>query len=162
MTEYLKHVYTGRIYQIMRDHGPDHPYLWSPWEFSVRTPSKERMDRFFKPTEKPPIMPTRYDISILEEMAWEDRRILGSKPIVVEAPKPTVKKTPRPRTRTKAPATPQGGFTIQDLALELGCSPGQARAVLRKSKLEKPSRGWRWSSSEEAEPYRKAVKKGLK
>lgn len=157
MSEYLKHIHSGRIYQVMRDHGPDHPYLWSPWEFAVRTPSRHRWDSFFRPCDKPEEMPTRYDISIPDEMAWEDRKLRGAAPIVVTPPAPTV----RPTRKERRPR-PTGGYTIQDLATELGCTPGQARAALRKSKTAKPAGGWRWSSTEEAEPIRKLLKKVLK
>lgn len=161
MSEYLKHIHSGRIYQVMRDHGPDHPYLWSPWEFSVRTPGQHRWGKFFRSCEKPETMPTKYDISILEEMAWEDRKLRGTQPIVVKAPSPTVKSKTRDRMRANPP-TVEGEFTIQDLALEVGCTPGQARAILRKSKTNKPQGGWKWISSEEAEPIRRILRKNLK
>lgn len=163
MTEYVRHVYTGRIYQIMRDHGPDNPYYWSPWEYAIRPRSPKR-EQFLRPCEPPGHMPTGYDISILDEIAWEDRKLRGSQPIVVHAPQRA-----EGSLRDKAKSTPQvttvqpsGDYTIQDLAMELGCSPGQARKVLRSSKLGKPQGGWKWSSSEEAEPYRKFLKKSLK
>lgn len=162
MTEYVKHIYSGRIYQVMRDHGPDHPYLWSPWEFSSRYPSQLRA-HFFRPCQKPETMPTRYDISIEKELEWESRKLRGSQPIVVRPPVSTVK--PKEKVYREEPIPSRrttGTFTVQDLALELGCTPGQARATLRKSKLEKPQGGWKWSSSEEAEPARKEIKKNLK
>lgn len=160
MSEYLKHIYSGRIYQVMRDHGPDHPYLWSPWEFSTRYPGQRRWDEFFRPCEKPETMPTKYDISILEEMAWEDRKLRGTQPITVRAPSPVVR--PKPKTKSRPTQMQEGGLTIQDLALEVGCTPGQARAILRKAKVEKPQGGWRWPSSEEAEPIRKLLRRNLK
>lgn len=160
MVEYVKHIYSGRIYQVMRDHGPDHPYLWSPWEFSSRYPSKRR-EQFFRPCQKPETMPTGYDIRIEKEIEWEDRKLRGSRPIVVRPPAPTARpqkkeRTPRVRENTG------GAYTVQDLALELGCTSGQARAALRKSKLEKPQGGWKWPSKEEAELARKEIKKNLR
>lgn len=162
MTEYVKHTYSGRIYQVMRDHGPDHPYLWSPWEFASRYPSQVRA-QFFRPCHKPETMPTGYDISIEKELEWEGRKLRGSQPIVVRPPAPSVNRTkkvyggkPIPPRRTT------GAFTVQDLALELGCTTGQARAALRKSKLDKPQGGWKWSTPGEAELARRTIKKSLK
>lgn len=166
MVEYVKHIYSGRIYQVMRDHGPDHPYLWSPWEFSIRYPTPRR-EQFFRPCQKPETMPTRYDIRIETEIAWEDRKLYGSQPIVVHPPKPTQRmrrkkeKAPTPKRSPKAPRS-SGGLTVQDLAQEIGCTPGQARAALRKSGVEKPQGGWRWATPEEAEGAKNLIKKNLR
>lgn len=160
MTDHVKHIYSGRVYQIMRDHGPNGDYLWSPWEFSIRTPTQKRA-QFFKSCTKPDTMPTRYNISILQEIEWEDRKLRGSQPIVVRPPSKG-ENSQKNRAKVTLQKEPLGDYTIQDLAMELGCSPGQARKVLRGSKLVKPTGGWRWSSSKEAEPFRRYLRKNLK
>lgn len=163
--EYLKHVHSGRVYRVMEDHGPDHPYLYSQVDSGVRTPPKVK-EQFFRTCEAPEFLPERYDITVPQEIAWEDRRIRATAPIIVVAP---VSEKPKPGEKVysdepipKKLQTQSLEFTIQDLAMELGCTAGQARKILRGSKLEKPQGGWKWTSSQEAEPYRRFLKKNLK
>lgn len=152
--EYVRHKYSKRVYQIMTDHGPDHPYLWSPWEFSIREPSKLRMSKFFSPCEKPPTMPTEYPISIPQELEWEKKQLAGDQPIVVHSPVT--------KSRTKAPRKPQGGsgeYTLADLCGELGMDPAKARKLLRSKGKTPPPGGWKWPDKKEAKAIRRFLKK---
>lgn len=159
MTEYVKHRYSGRIYQIMRDHGPDHPYLWSPWDFASRYPSQDTWDRFFVPCEKPEIMPKHYAISIPKELEWEKRRLFREEPLVVKAPvdtKPKPKKVHREETEPKEPT---GEYTLADLCGELGMSPAKARKLLRSHGKKPPAGGWKWPNKEDAKSTKRFLRK---
>lgn len=150
--EYVKHRYSKRVYQIMTDHGPNHPYLWSPWEFSTRKPGSALMSRFFVPCEKPPEMPKGYTISILQEMDWERRQLIGDKPIIVHSP------VPKDRSGDKRKPPNNDEYTLADLCRELGMSPAKARKLLRSKGKVPPSGGWKWSNREEAKPLKEFLK----
>lgn len=161
MTEYVKHRYSGRIYQIMRDHGPDHPYLWSPWDFASRYLSQAVWDRFFVPCEKPEVMPTHYAISIPKELEWEKRRLFREEPLVVKAPggtKPKPRKTPREK-KPKEPKGSTGEYTLADLCGEIGMDPAKARKLLRSKGKKPPEGGWKWPNKEAAKAIRRFLKK---
>lgn len=162
MTEYIKHRYSGRIYQIMRDHGPDHPYLWSPWDFASRYPSQAIWDRFFVPCEKPEIMPKHYAISIPKELEWEKRRLFREEPLVVKAPvdtKPNPKKVHREKAEPKETKGPTGEYTLADLCGELGMSPAKARKLLRSHGKKPPAGGWKWPNKEAAKSTKRFLRK---
>lgn len=162
MTEYVKHRYSGRIYQIMRDHGPDHPYLWSPWDFASRYPSPDIWNRFFVPCEKPEIMPKHYAISIPKELEWEKRRLFREEPLMVKAPvetKPKHKKVHREKTEPKEPKEPTGEYTLADLCGELGMLPSKARKLLRSHGKKPPAGGWRWPNKEAAKSTKRFLRK---
>ena len=164
MTEYVKHRYSGRIYQIMRDHGPDNPYLWSPWDFASRYPSQDVWNRFFVPCEKPEIMPKHYAISIPKELEWEKRRLFREEPLVVKAPEGT-KPKPRKGHREEKPQEPEeskeptGEYTLADLCGELGMSPAKARKLLRSKGKKPPEGGWKWSNKEAAKSIKRFLRK---
>lgn len=152
--EYVRHKYSKRIYQIMTDHGPDHPYLWSPWEFSTRYLSQSKMTKFFSPCEKPAEMPRSYPTSITQELEWENRQLAGSRPLRVEPP---VTNTP---PKVKEPSLQEAGeYTLRDLCGEIGMDPAKARKLLRSKGKTSPQGGWKWASKEEAKPIRRFLKK---
>lgn len=162
MTEYVKHRYSGRIYQIMRDHGPDHPYLWSPWDFASRYPSQDIWNRFFVPCEKPEIMPKHYAISIPKELEWEKRRLFREEPLVVKAPvdtRPKPKKAHREKAEPKEFKEPTGEYTLADLCGELGMSPAKARKLLRSHGKKPPAGGWKWPNKEDAKSTKRFLRK---
>lgn len=156
---YMKHRYSKRIYQVMEDHGPEHPYLWSPWEFAVRNPTPLQWEKFFAPCEKPPEMPRSYPISIPQEIEWEKKQFRKNEPIVVHPPVPTKKAQPGEKTSRPRPSGDSSGYTLADLCGEVNIPQSKARALLRKSKLKKPLDGWKWPSREEAKPYLKFLRK---
>lgn len=164
MTEYVKHRYSGRIYQIMRDHGQDHPYLWSPWDFASRYPSQDVWDRFFVLCEKPETMPKHYAISIPKELEWEKRRLFLEEPLVVKSPegtKPKPRKAPR-EERTKKPKESKestGKYTLADLCGELGMSPAKARKLLRSKGKKPPAGGWKWPNKEASKSIKRFLRK---
>lgn len=148
MSDYLKHRYSGRIYQVMLDHGPDHPYLWSPWEYAIRPYNKYLWEHFLTPCEKPPKMPYSYPISIPQEMKWEERQVnkAGLGKIQVRPPKSRKATVKRTKTRRAQP----GEYTLKDLCSELGISPAQARKTLRSKGKKAPDGGWKWPNPEAA------------
>ena len=159
MTEYVKHRYSGRIYQIMRDHGPDHPYLWSPWDFASRYPSQDVWDRFFVPCEKPEIMPKHYAISIPKELEWEKRRLFREEPLVVKTPVDTRPKPKKVHREKAEPKEPTGEYTLADLCGELGMSPAKARKLLRSHGKKPPAGGWKWPNKEDAKSTKRFLRK---
>ena len=159
MTEYVKHRYSGRIYQIMRDHGPDHPYLWSPWDFASRYPSQDVWDRFFVPCEKPEIMPKHYAISIPKELEWEKRRLFQEEPLVVKTPVDTRPKPKKVHREKAEPKEPTGEYTLADLCGELGMSPAKARKLLRSHGKKPPAGGWKWPNKEDAKSTKRFLRK---
>lgn len=162
MTEYVKHRYSGRIYQIMRDHGPDHPYLWSPWDFASRYPGQAIWDRFFVPCEKPEIMPKHYAISISKELEWEKRRLFREEPLVVKTPvdtRPKAKKVHREKAEPKEPKEPTEEYTLANLCGELGMSPAKARKLLRSHGKKPPAGGWKWPNKEAAKGIKRFLRK---
>lgn len=152
--EYVKHKYSKRIYQIMTDHGPDHPYLWNPWEFSIREPSKLLMSKFFSQCEKPPTMPTEYHVSIPRELEWERKQLMGDQPIVVHSPvsKPRIRTTRKPQDGSEE-------YTLADLCGELGMDPAKARKLLRSKGKTPPPGGWKWPDKKSAKAIRRFLKK---
>lgn len=159
MTEYVKHRYSGRIYQIMRDHGPDNPYLWSPWDFASRYPSQDVWNRFFVPCEKPEIMPKHYAISIPKELEWEKRRLFREEPLVVKAPVDTRPKPKKVHREKAEPQEPTEEYTLADLCGELGMSPAKARKLLRSHGKKPPAGGWKWPNKEDAKSTKRFLRK---
>jgi hypothetical protein len=73
----------------------------------------------------------------------------GERKVIKEPKEPKPKLTP-------------GVVSIADIAKKLGCTPGEARKVLRATKTPKPASGnWAWDKSE-SDKIEKIVKKGLK
>ena len=160
--EYLKHKYSGRIYVVRRDHNPEKPYLWSPWDYTSRTPKKFVWDNFLTPCEKPPEMPRHYDISIAEEMEWEKAHMPEEPKKATEEERPPAqsKLTPAPKKASKAiSASAKGKYTLKDLCMEIGMEPSQARRLLRSSGKKPPSGGWVWDSPKEVEGVKRFLKK---
>jgi hypothetical protein len=67
--------------------------------------------------------------------------------------------------RTKKERTPrasrEGLVTVQMIAEEFGIEPREARGILRKAKVEKPSAGWAGNETW-ADNIRKIIEKGMK
>lgn len=148
---YLKHKYSKRVYRVMEDHGPDHPYL-SCHPF-IRYPSKATCEKFFTPIDAPsgetPL------VSVLKEIEWEKRQLRKNEPLKVVAPEPI--KRPKPKR-----STPQKEwYSLKDLCSDLGISPSTARRLLRSKGKVAPDSGWRWNSKEEAKPIKRFLKKLL-
>lgn len=61
------------------------------------------------------------------------------------------------KTRSKAPKTPGGGYSLAQLCAELGIDPSEARKTLRGAKIEKPGGKWEWPNAEAAASVRKAL-----
>lgn len=143
--EYIKHKYSKRVYQIMTDHGPDHPYL-SCFPF-IRDVTSRTMNTFFYPCSGPM---QNSPISVPQEIDWEKRQLRRKEPLVVQAPEP-VKRRKRIST----------GYTLRDLCSELNISPPTARKLLRAKGKIPPEGGWKWPNKEEAKPIKKFLKKFL-
>lgn len=154
MTEYLKHRYSKRVYEVKTDHGPDHPYLFHfPY---VRYVRQSTMEKFFTPCSGPT---QDSPITISQEIDWEKRQLLKEKPIVVKAPTLTGRK-PREReraeTRGKEPST---DYTLADLCGEIGMDPSKARKLLRAKGKKPPDGAWKWPNKEAAKSIRRFLKK---
>lgn len=158
MSDYLKHRYSGRIYQVMLDHGPDHPYLWSPWEYAIRPYNKYLWDHFLIPCEKPPQMPYSYPISIPQEMEWEDRQVNKANLGKIQVRPPKRRDNPIKKTRIKKRAQQEDGYTLKDLCSELGIPPAQARKALRSKGKKAPDGGWKWPNSEAAKSIKEILR----
>lgn len=154
MTEYLKHRYSKRVYEVKTDHGPDHPYLFHfPY---VRYVRQSTMEKFFTtcsgPTQDSPI-------TVSQEIDWEKRQLLKEKPIVVKAPTPTGRKPrkgERAETRGKEPFI---DYTLADLCGEIGMDPSKARKLLRAKGKKPPDGAWKWPNKEAAKSIRRFLKK---
>lgn len=154
MTEYLKHRYSKRVYEVKTDHGPDHPYLFHfPY---IRYVRQSTMEKFFTPCSGP----TQDSlITVSQEIDWEKRQLLKEKPIVVKAPTPTERKSrdrKRAEAREKEPST---DYTLADLCGEIGMDPSKARKLLRAKGKKPPDGAWKWPNKEAAKAIRRFLKK---
>lgn len=155
--DYMKHKYSKRVYQVMTDHGPDHPYL-SCFPF-VRYVSKGAMEKFFSPCGKPQVA-TEPSVSVTQEIEWEKRQLRKEEPLVVKAPTP-ISRPKAKRERAPRERTGPGEYTLKDLCSELGISPATARKLLRSKGKTAPDGGWKWPDKEAAKPIKKFLKKLL-
>lgn len=155
--DYMKHKYSKRVYQVMTDHGPDHPYL-SCFPF-VRYVSKGTMERFFSPCGKPQEA-TEPLVSVTQEIEWEKRQLRKEEPLVVKAPTPISRPRVKRERATREKVRP-GEYTLKDLCSELGISPATARKLLRSKGKATPDGGWKWPDKEAAKPIKKFLKKLL-
>lgn len=152
--DYMKHKYSKRVYQVMTDHGPDHPYLLcSPF---ARYVSKGTMERFF--TKCPgPVQDS--SIRVEQEIEWEKLQLRREEPIVVKAPspisRPTTKREKSPRTKKEF----TGEYTLADLCGEIGMDPAKARKLLRAKGKKPPEGTWKWPNREAAKAIRRFLKK---
>ena len=154
MTEYLKHRYSKRVYEVKTDHGPDHPYLFHfPY---VRYVHQSTMEKFFTPCSGP----TQDSlITVSQEIDWEKRQLLKEKPIVVKAPTSTGRK-PRERKRAETrEEKPSTDYTLADLCGEIGMDPSKARKLLRAKGKKPPDGAWKWPNKEAAKAIRGFLKK---
>ena len=152
--DYMKHKYSKRVYQVMTDHGPDHPYL-SCFSF-VRYVTTSTMERFFTKCPGPVQDPS---IRADQEIEWEKLQLRREEPIVVKAPSPISKPKAKGEKshRTKKEST--GEYTLADLCGEIGMDPAKARKLLRANG-KKPSEGtWKWPNKEAAKTIRRFLKK---
>lgn len=152
--DYMKHKYSKRVYQVMTDHGPDHPYL-SCFSF-VRYVTTSTMEGFF--TKCPgPVQDS--SIRVDQEIEWEKLQLRREEPIVVKAPSPIS----RPKVRGgKSPRTRKeftGEYTLADLCGEIGMDPAKARKLLRAKGKKPPEGTWKWPNQEAAKAIRRFLKK---
>ena len=152
--EYMKHKYSKRVYQVMTDHGPDHPYL-SCFSF-VRYVTTSTMERFFTKCTGPV---QDSSIRVEQEIEWEKLQLRREEPIVVKAPSPIS----RPKAeREKSPRTREGStgeYTLAELCGEIGMDPAKARKLLRAKGKKPPEGTWKWSNKEAAKTIREFLKK---
>lgn len=147
MTEYLRHNYSGRVYQVMTDHGEENPYLSSfPY---VRTIGRATREKFFKPCGKP-YGEMDSNISFHREIEWEKAQRLRDKPLKVEVPDP-------PKREKSRKKKVDSGYTLGSICEKLGISTARARKVLRGMK-KKPQKGWVWSTQEEVEEVERILR----
>lgn len=151
--EYMKHKYSKRIYQVMTDHGPEHPYL-SCFPF-VRYVTTTR-ERFFTRCSGPV---QDSSIRIGQEIEWEKLQLRREEPIVVKAPSPISRpKAKKEKShRTKKEFT--GEYTLADLCGEIGMDPAKARKLLRAKGKKPPEGTWKWPNKEAAKAIRRFLKK---
>lgn len=153
--EYVKHKYSKRVYRVMTDHGPEHPYL-SCFPY-VRNIYQGMLEKFFSPCGKP-LEDYESTMSVGKEIEWEKRQLRSEEPIVVKSPWVISK----PRTRSKRTSQVKQGpveYTLKDLCSELGIPPAVARKTLRSRGMAAPEGGWRWPSSEAARGIKEILKK---
>ena len=150
----MKHKYSKRVYQVMTDHGPDHPYLLcSPF---ARYVGKGTMERFFT---KCPGPVQESSIRVEQEIEWEKKQLRREEPIGVKAPSPISRpKAKKEKShRTKKEST--GEYTLADLCREIGMDPAKARKLLRANGKKPPEGTWKWPNREAAKAIRKKIKK---
>lgn len=155
--EHMKHKYSKRVYQVMTDHGPDHPYL-SCFHF-VRYVTTSTMERFFTKCSGPV---QDSSIRVEQEIEWEKRQLRREEPIVVKAPSPISRpkaKQEKSHRNQREPKEPTGEYTLADLCKELGMSPAKARKLLRSHGKNSPDGGWKWPSREEAKSIKGFLRK---
>ncbi len=152
--DYMKHKYSERVYQVMTDHGPDHPYLsCSPF---VRYVTTSTMERFFTKCSGPV---QESSIRVEQEIEWEKRQLRREEPIVVKAPSTISRpKAEREKShRTKEEST--GEYTLAELCGEIGMDPAKARKLLRAKGKKPPEGTWKWPNKEAAKSIRRFLKK---
>lgn len=149
--EFVKHKYSKRVYQLMRDHNPEKPYL-RLFPF-LRYPSQKTLEQFFTPCGGPA---QNTPITIPQELKWEERQRLGQQPIVVKPPRGTKKAK---KVVEKKVVDPEGEYTLAQLCSEIGMDPAKARKLLRSQGKTPPNGGWKWSNREAAKPIKRFLKK---
>lgn len=152
--EHMKHKYSKRVYQVMTDHGPDHPYL-SCFPF-VRYVTTSTMERFFT---KCPGPVQNSSIRVEQEIEWEKLQLRREEPIVVKSPSPISRPKAKEKkpTRTKKEFT--GEYTLGDLCREIGMDPSRARKLLRAKGKKPPEGVWKWPDQESARSIKRFLKK---
>lgn len=160
--EYVKHNYSLRVYQVIRDHGPKGaPHLYSPSESSGRYVREDTLKRFFSPCKDP--MDGNPTCSITQEIKWERDQIIkdnGSQKSLMAPQQKRDKKMNKPITHKKVlPEATE--YTLKDICSELGTTPAIARKLLRSKGRSAPEGGWRWPNAEAAQDIKKFLKKLL-
>lgn len=152
--DYMKHKYSKRVYQVMTDHGPDHPYLLcSPF---ARYVSKGTMERFFT---KCPGPVQESSIRVEQEIEWEKLQLRREEPIVVKAPSPISRPKAKKEKSHKTKKESTGEYTLADLCGEIGMDPAKARKLLRANGKKPPEGTWKWPNKEAAKSIRRFLKK---
>lgn len=158
--EYVKHNYSGRVYQVHRDHGPNSaPHLSSSsgWGRYVR---ETTLERFFTPCKGPDLeKPT---ISVIQEAQWEKEQRAKDQPQKpLEAPQQKKPEKETKPTKDKKASPGAAEYTLKDLCSELGTTPAVARKILRSKGRSAPDGGWKWPNAEAAKSIKKFLKKFL-
>lgn len=158
--EYVKHNYSGRVYQVHRDHGPNsNPHLSNPRGYG-RYVREATLERFFTTCREP--AQEEPSISVLQEIKWEKEVLAKEKPQKpLETPQ---EKKPQKVTKPSTPKKSSTGvaeYTLKDLCSELGITPAVARKLLRSKGRTAPDGGWRWPNPEAARGIKKFLKKFL-
>lgn len=151
--EYVKHNYSGRVYQVLRDHGPGstpHLRCSEGWERYLKETS---IQQFFTPYKGPEGEPSQ--ISVLAEIQWEKAQ-MG------EGPKVSSQEPSKSLGKPKSTKASSGGeYTLRDLCSELNTTPSIARKILRSQGKTAPDGGWRWPNAEAAKSIKRLIKKFL-
>lgn len=152
--EHMKHKYSKRVYQVMTDHGPDHPYLSCP-PFT-RYVSKGTMERFFTKCSGPV---QNSSIRVDQEIEWEKLQLRREEPIVVKAPSPISRPKTKVEKSTRTKEESTGEYTLAKLCGEIGMDPAKARKLLRANGKKPPEGTWKWSNKEAAKSIRRFLRK---
>lgn len=152
--DYMKHKYSKRVYLVMTDHGPDHPYL-SCFSF-VRYITTSTMERFFTKCAGPV---QDSSIRVDQEIEWEKLQLRREEPIVVKAPSPISRPKDKGEKSTRTKEEPTGEYTLADLCGEIGMDPAKARKLLRAKGKKPPEGTWKWPNREAAKAIRRFLKK---
>ena len=152
--EHMKHKYSKRVYQVMTDHGPDHPYL-SCFPF-VRYVTTSTMERFFTKCSGPV---NDSSIGVEPEIEWEKRQLRSEEPIVVKAPSHISRPKARGEKSIRAKEEFTGEYTLADLCGEIGMDQAKARKLLRAKGKKPPEGTWKWPNKEAAKAIRRFLKK---
>lgn len=158
--EYVKHNYSGRVYQVHRDHGPNSaPHLSNSNGYG-RYLRETTLERFFTPCREP--AQEEPPISVLQEIKWEKEVLAKEQPQKpLEVPQ---EKKPQKIIKPSTPKKSSPGaaeYTLKDLCSELGITPAVARKLLRSKGRTAPDGGWRWPNAEAAKGIKKFLKKFL-
>lgn len=151
--EYVRHKYSKRVYQVMTDHGPDHPYL-SCFPY-IRYCGVSHMEGFFISCQGPS---QDSDIKVNQEIEWEKRQLRSQEPIIVQAP--SMERSYRNERFVKSKTRKsKGEYTLSELCEELGMSTAKARKILRSSGKKSPEGGWKWPNKGAAGDIKEILKK---
>lgn len=136
--KYVKHNYSKRVYRVMRDHHPDRPYLLcTPF---IRGVSERSLSQFFTPLDEGE--ETNTPISVVSELEWERRILIGTQRVVIRVPDlPKRVRVPTPKSNSKV-------YTLSRICEELGVPPSKARKALRSKRLKPSSGKWEWAENE--------------
>lgn len=136
-------------------------YEYTPKEAEWELPFPDNKDAYYIRLRSVPIGGSFNPKGVVDGISWDPEENKGISTIGSYT-RPNAEEKPKREKKERKPKVSKDGLvSVGDIATELGCEPGDARAVLRKSKVEKPEAGWCWPK-EQVEEIKAIIQKGLK